>query len=60
MDWHLDVEHVLVADPDVVPRVSDESKDVAWWPVDALPAPLAWGIDGLVAHGVAMLRSRLG
>jgi 8-oxo-dGTP pyrophosphatase MutT (NUDIX family) len=60
VDWHLDVEHVLVGDPDAVPRVSDESNAVAWWPVDALPAPSAWGLDELVARGVAMLRSRLG
>ena len=56
VDWHLDVQHVLVAD-DVPPQVSEESRDVAWWPVDDLPTPLVQGIDDLVSHGVALLRS---
>ena len=34
---HLDVRHVAVAQPGAGPRVSDESLDVRWWPVDALP-----------------------
>lgn len=34
---HLDVAFVAVADADAVPAVSDESHDVAWWPLDALP-----------------------
>lgn len=34
---HLDVAFVAVAPADAVPAVSDESDDVAWWPVDALP-----------------------
>ena len=34
---HLDVAYAAVADADAVPAVSDESHDVAWWPVDALP-----------------------
>jgi 8-oxo-dGTP pyrophosphatase MutT (NUDIX family) len=35
---HLDVAFVAIAPQDSVPIVSDESDDVAWWPVDALPA----------------------
>jgi 8-oxo-dGTP pyrophosphatase MutT (NUDIX family) len=34
---HLDVAFVALAPPDAVPVVSDESDEVAWWPVDALP-----------------------
>ncbi|MGN6612180.1 MAG: NUDIX hydrolase [Angustibacter sp.] len=34
---HLDVAFAAVADADAVPVVSDESHDVAWWPLDALP-----------------------
>ena len=34
---HLDVAFAAVADADAVPAVSDESHDVAWWPLDALP-----------------------
>lgn len=35
---HLDVRYLAVAPADAQPVVSDESHDVAWWPVDALPA----------------------
>jgi 8-oxo-dGTP pyrophosphatase MutT (NUDIX family) len=35
---HLDVAYLAVADREVEPVVSDESDDVRWWPVDALPA----------------------
>ncbi len=35
---HLDVAFVAVAEAGAIPTVSDESHDVAWWPVDALPA----------------------
>ena len=36
---HLDVRFVAVASPGAVPAVSEESIDVAWWPVAALPNP---------------------
>jgi 8-oxo-dGTP pyrophosphatase MutT (NUDIX family) len=36
---HLDVRFVAVASPDDVHAVSEESLDVAWWPVTALPEP---------------------
>jgi 8-oxo-dGTP pyrophosphatase MutT (NUDIX family) len=39
---HLDVGFVVTAHRNAEPVVSDESHDVAWWPVDALP-------DGAVA-----------
>lgn len=35
---HWDVGFVAFADPDARTAVSDESEDVAWFPVDALPA----------------------
>jgi 8-oxo-dGTP pyrophosphatase MutT (NUDIX family) len=34
---HLDVRFLAVADDGAEPVVSDESLDVRWWPVDALP-----------------------
>ncbi len=34
---HLDVTYVATAPDDLPPVVSDESVDVAWWPVDRLP-----------------------
>jgi 8-oxo-dGTP pyrophosphatase MutT (NUDIX family) len=46
---HLDVAFVAVAGADEQATVSDESLDVAWWPVDRLP-------DGVVPD----LRDRLG
>ncbi|PUA82026.1 NUDIX hydrolase [Nocardioides currus] len=35
---HLDVRFLATATPDADHAVSDESLDVRWWPVDALPA----------------------
>ena len=35
---HLDVTYAAIAAAGSMPRVSAESKDVAWWPIDALPA----------------------
>lgn len=56
VDWHLDLQFVLVSEP-VAPRPSDETPEVAWWPVDALPAGLAGGIEELVERAVAVLRA---
>ncbi len=50
---HLDVRFVAVARADAAFAVSDESLDVAWWPVDALPDPE----PGLVEL-VALARAR--
>jgi 8-oxo-dGTP pyrophosphatase MutT (NUDIX family) len=36
---HLDVRFVAVAPPGAEHAVSEESLDVRWWPVDALPDP---------------------
>lgn len=57
VDWHLDVQFVLVADQ-TPPRPSDETPQVAWWPVDALPTDRAGGIDTLVNRAVEVLRER--
>jgi len=51
---HLDVRFVALAPPDAVPVVSEESTDVRWWPVDALPEP----DTGLVARSLARLSVR--
>ncbi len=55
VDWHLDVQHLIVA-PRRPPTVSAESKDVAWWPVQDLPADLAPGVGGAVT--TALTRAR--
>ena len=46
---HLDVAYLALVDRAAVPLVSDESDDVAWWPINRLP-PTA----------VSDLRERLG
>ncbi|GAY18989.1 NUDIX hydrolase [Mycobacterium sp. shizuoka-1] len=51
---HLDLQFIARAPADAVIAISDESLDLRWWPVDALPA----GIDAAVAHLVAVGRSR--
>lgn len=38
---HLDVRYLVVAPEAARPEVSEESLDVRWWPVDALPDPEA-------------------
>jgi 8-oxo-dGTP pyrophosphatase MutT (NUDIX family) len=54
VDWHLDVQSVLVTAQDV-PTVSKESKDVRWFDVDALPEELAVGVAASVARAVTRL-----
>jgi 8-oxo-dGTP pyrophosphatase MutT (NUDIX family) len=34
---HLDVRYLAFAPAGAVPRISDESDDLRWWPLDALP-----------------------
>jgi len=34
---HLDVRYLVRAPAGAVPRISDESADLRWWPLDALP-----------------------
>jgi 8-oxo-dGTP pyrophosphatase MutT (NUDIX family) len=52
VDWHLDVQYVLMADGDAT-ELSEESFDVRWWPVDALPADLAPGVEDSVRRALA-------
>jgi len=52
---HFDVRFVAVAPPDAEPRLSAESADLAWFPVGALPAPLASGTAKLVPPALAAL-----
>jgi 8-oxo-dGTP pyrophosphatase MutT (NUDIX family) len=49
---HLDVRYVAVGPAGARPRVSAESHDVAWFPVDALPDGCV-DIDGLLARARA-------
>lgn len=57
VDWHLDIQHVLVAER-TPPVPSDETPQVAWWPVQDLPDDLAGGIRELVDRAVLVLAGR--
>lgn len=48
--WHLDVGFVVLADPADAVAVSDESTDVAWWPLDALPDEVPPGLGDRLAR----------
>jgi hypothetical protein len=52
---HLDLRYAGVADDDAGFAVSEESLDVAWWPVDALPPESAHEIGPLVRAARAVL-----
>jgi len=51
---HLDVRFLAVAPDGADHAVSDESLDVRWWPVDALPDP-----DPDLVEAVALARDRM-
>ncbi|WP_396926573.1 NUDIX hydrolase [Mycolicibacterium sp.] len=51
---HLDLQFIARAPEDAHIAISDESLDLRWWPVDALPD----GIDAAVEHLVSVGRSR--
>lgn len=53
---HFDVRFVAVAPPGAIPRISPESADLAWFPVDALPTPLASATAELVPPALAAAR----
>lgn len=53
---HLDVAYAAVVAADAVPVVSDESDDVAWWPVDALPRDVVPDLPPRVARAAALVR----
>jgi 8-oxo-dGTP pyrophosphatase MutT (NUDIX family) len=52
---HLDVRYLVRAPAGARPRISAESVDLRWWPLDALPPD-----DDTVAAMVAAARSRAG
>ena len=56
---HLDVRFLAVAPPEAEHAVSEESLDVRWWPVDALPTEEA-GILELVRLSRARLATEAG
>lgn len=52
-EHHLDVRFLLRASESAPATVSEESLDVAWWPVDDLPDLAVAGLDELVHAGLA-------
>lgn len=50
--YHLDVQYTLVAPPGAQITISDESDDLRWFPLDALPGPA----DDAVRHLVDAAR----
>lgn len=53
---HLDVTYVAIAPRDPAPVVSDESHDVAWWPVAELPPTAVADLRERLDQVVAVLR----
>lgn len=56
--FHLDVQFAAVAPATTDgrpprPTMSEESHDLAWWPVDALPKDVGPGVASLVSNGLA-------
>lgn len=50
--WHLDVQYMAVAPPGARLRISDESDDLCWFPVEALPEPTDDVVRRLVRRAV--------
>lgn len=48
---HLDVQYVAVAAPGAVPAISDESSDLRWFDLDALPDQTDRSVRDLVTAG---------
>jgi ADP-ribose pyrophosphatase YjhB (NUDIX family) len=46
---HLDIQFVVRAPKDARIAISDESEDLRWWPLDALPPGSDYGLTQLVA-----------
>ena len=55
---HLDVRYAATAAPGAEPRVSAESLDVRWWPVDGLPDGHGEELSGLVTAARRALAGR--
>lgn len=53
---HLDVTFVATCPRDATPTVSTESLDVAWWPLEALPAGIVPDLPDRLAHLAASRR----
>ncbi|MBM9434137.1 NUDIX hydrolase [Flaviflexus equikiangi] len=52
---HWDVGFTAIVDPDTPIIVSDESDDVAWWPINALPTDATPDLPSRIARAQASL-----
>jgi 8-oxo-dGTP pyrophosphatase MutT (NUDIX family) len=52
---HLDVAYAAIAAADAAPVVSDESDDVAWWPLDGLPPDIVPDLPRRLRDAAALL-----
>ena len=53
---HLDLQFVAHAPAGAEIAISDESLDLRWWPVDALPSGTDQGLAALVDRAVSRVR----
>lgn len=53
--YHLDVQYVAIAPARARHRLSDESDDLCWFPVDALPEPTDDAVRRLVARAATLV-----
>jgi 8-oxo-dGTP pyrophosphatase MutT (NUDIX family) len=52
--WHYDVQYAAVAPPGARAAISDESADLRWFPVDALPESADASVRRLVARSAPL------
>lgn len=53
---HWDVGYVALVDGDTDYVVSDESENVAWWPIDDLPAGITRDLPKRIEHALSALK----
>jgi 8-oxo-dGTP pyrophosphatase MutT (NUDIX family) len=56
--YHLDVQYTAVAPPGARERISDESDDLRWFPLDAIPDPADDVLHRLVRASGALFAAR--
>jgi hypothetical protein len=57
VEEHFDVQYAIVAPPGAVPIVSEESEDVRWFAVAALPPEVPDDVRPLIEAAVARVNS---
>lgn len=52
---HLDVQYLALAPDGAGEQISEESTDLRWWPVDALPAGVDGSVRALVSRAITLV-----